>query len=108
MKIVFRAVALMAGGLLLVGLIGLVLLNQVLAAWPTCTTPTSAEDLAMWRTTLAGTPGYAHSSNARPAGCAPTTASDSSAARRVPTAATPATQNAAASASPAHPDAGWP
>jgi len=49
MRIVFRAVAMMTGVLLLMGLIGLVVLTQVLAAWPMCTPPVSAEDLSVWR-----------------------------------------------------------
>ena len=56
MKIVFRAVAMMTGVLLLAGLIGLVLLNQVLAAWPMRTPPVSAEDIAIWRNAAAADP----------------------------------------------------
>lgn len=56
MRIVLRAVAMMTGVLLLAGLIGLVLLNQVLAAWPMRTAPVSAEDVVLWRKALADIP----------------------------------------------------
>ena len=56
MRIVFRAVAMMTGVLLLAGLIGLVLLNQVLAAWPMCTPPVTAEDLVILRNAAVADP----------------------------------------------------
>jgi hypothetical protein len=56
MRIVFRAVAMIMGVVLLAGLIGLVLLNQVLAVVPLRTPPVSAEDVVLWRKVLAETP----------------------------------------------------
>jgi hypothetical protein len=49
MKIVFQAMAMVTGVLLVAGVIGLVLLNQVLEAWPMRTPPVSKEDRAVWR-----------------------------------------------------------
>jgi hypothetical protein len=56
MRIVFRAVAMIMGVVLLAGLIGLVVLNQVLAVVPLRTPAVTAEDVVLWRKVLAEIP----------------------------------------------------
>jgi len=56
MRIVFRVIAMIMGGLLLAGVLVLMLVNQALAAIPLRTTPVTKEDVAACRRALTNTP----------------------------------------------------
>ena len=62
MRIVLRSLVMITGGLLLVGMVGLGLLNLVLDVWPLRTAPATEEDVARWRKFMADTPDSASTS----------------------------------------------